>query len=78
MVDNSDHTHVAAPTIAAVDTTGAGDAFRAALAVGIVAGLDMAESVRRAVRVGAAACLRPGAQPSMPTAAEVDELLENA
>ena len=67
--------HVRAPRVEPVDTTGAGDAFNAALADGLLRG-TLSEAVRWAVRVGAATTLRPGAQPSLPTAAEVEELLQ--
>ena len=76
VVDETGSSHVPAPPVTAVDTTGAGDAFRAALAVGFVRGLDLGAAVDRAVRVGAAATLRPGAQPSMPTERDVDELVK--
>ncbi|MFC5144213.1 ribokinase [Streptomyces aureoversilis] len=55
----------------AVDTTGAGDAFTGALAARLAAGAPLPEAARFAVRVGAAAVTRPGAQPSYPT---LDEL----
>ena len=58
-----------------VDTTAAGDAFTAALTVGLASGLTMPEAVRRANAAGALACLKLGAQPSMPTAAAVDDFL---
>jgi ribokinase len=70
--------HVAAPAVTPVDTTGAGDSFCAALADGLVAGRSLLEATRWAVRVGAATTLRSGAQPSLPTAAEVDSLLAAA
>ena len=69
-------TKVDSPQIDAVDTTGAGDAFRSALAVGLAAGTDLVRAAQVASRVGAATALRFGAQPSLPTAAEVDELLQ--
>ncbi len=69
-------TTVDSPQIDAVDTTGAGDAFRSALAVGLAAGTDLASAARVASRVGAATALRFGAQPSLPTTAEVDERLQ--
>ncbi|WP_010524062.1 ribokinase [Nesterenkonia sp. F] len=59
---------VPAPTVHAVDTTGAGDAFVGALAVGLVRGEALAAAARRAVRVGAFAVGRRGAQPSYPAA----------
>ncbi|MFF3578227.1 ribokinase [Streptomyces mirabilis] len=57
-----------------VDTTGAGDAFTAALAWRL--GLDepLAEAAAYAARVGAAAVTRAGAQESFPTAEEVASL----
>jgi ribokinase len=58
-----------------VDTTAAGDAFTAALAIEFVKGTDLAEAARVANAAGALACLRLGAQPSMPTADEVAEFL---
>ncbi|MFT7474611.1 MAG: ribokinase [Verrucomicrobiales bacterium] len=67
--------HVPAPKIEAVDTTAAGDAFRSAIAVQVAAGTDLVTAARMAVRVGAATALRFGAQPSLPTPAEVDRLL---
>jgi ribokinase len=61
--------------VSPVDTTAAGDAFTGALAVSLAAGADMAAALVRANAAGALACLKLGAQPSMPTAAEVDEFL---
>ena len=63
------------PRVDAVDGTAAGDAFTACLVVSILAGRDHEESLRRACAAGAVAASRPGAQPSLPTAAEVDALL---
>ncbi|PKA33362.1 PfkB family carbohydrate kinase, partial [Streptomyces sp. SM8] len=57
--------------VEAVDTTGAGDAFTAALAWRLGLGESLVEAARYAVRVGAAAVTRPGAQASYPTAEEV-------
>ena len=47
----------------------------AALADGLVRGLDLVEATRWAVRVGAATTQRPGAQPSLPTPDEVRLLI---
>lgn len=76
LVVGDEVTHVPAPDVAPVDTTAAGDSFCAALADGMVGGRSLTDATRWAVRVGAATTLRPGAQPSLPTPAEVDELLE--
>lgn len=67
--------HVRAPVITPVDTTAAGDAFRAAIGVAIDNGVDLVEATRWAVRVGAATALRFGAQPSLPTRSEVEDRL---
>jgi ribokinase len=67
--------HVPAPSVTPVDTTAAGDAFRAALGVELGRGHALVDAVRFAVRVGAATTLRIGAQPSLPTRAEVEDLL---
>ncbi|MCV0394988.1 MAG: ribokinase [Rhizobiaceae bacterium] len=63
--------HVAAPAIEPVDTVGAGDTFCGYLAAGLSDGLPLAEALGRAAVAGAIACLKPGAQPSIPSAAEV-------
>jgi ribokinase len=49
-----------------IDTTGAGDAFRAGLAVKIAEGSGLDDSVRFANACGALACTVMGAEPSMP------------
>ncbi|WSQ09350.1 ribokinase [Streptomyces sp. NBC_01231] len=67
-----DVTRVPAVKVAAVDTTGAGDAFTAALAWRLGAGSSLAEAAAYASRVGAAAVTKQGAQDSFPTAAEVE------
>ncbi len=75
VIDGAEVTAVPAPVIEAVDTTAAGDAFRAAMAVSVAAGQTLEQGAASAVRVGAATALRFGAQPSLPTATEVDQLL---
>src|SRR5262249_18710418 len=62
----------APPPVEAVDGTAAGDAFTAALAVGLLEERDPAEALRRACVAGALAASRAGAQPSLPTAAELE------
>ncbi len=58
-----------------VDTTAAGDAFTAGFATAWSAGQSIPEAVRWACAVGACATLKPGAQPAMPTSAEVEAFL---
>lgn len=58
-----------------VDTTAAGDAFAAALALRLAEGADLSMATRFACAAGAVAASRPGAQPSMPDRQDVDQLL---
>jgi ribokinase len=63
------------PRVDAVDGTAAGDAFTACLVVSLLEGRDRDEALLRACAAGAIAASRFGAQPSLPTASEVDEIL---
>lgn len=67
--------HCAPPAVEAVDSTGAGDAFVAALTVALVEGMPHREALAFACTAGALAATRPGAQPSLPTRAEVEATL---
>jgi len=58
------------------DTTAAGDTFVAAFAVATGLGLPLEAAVRRAQAAAALAVTRLGAQPSIPTAGEVDAFLK--
>jgi len=64
------------PPIEAVDGTAAGDAFCAALVLALITGRERGEALRWACAAGALAASRPGAQPSLPAAAEVDAILK--
>lgn len=61
--------------VQAVDSVGAGDAFCAALAVALTEGKPLREAVRFANAAGALATTKAGAQASLPSRAEVEELL---
>lgn len=58
-------------TIEPVDTVGAGDTFCGYLAASLDQGLSFEAALRRAAVAGSLACMKPGAQPSIPTASEV-------
>jgi sugar/nucleoside kinase (ribokinase family) len=66
--------HVAAPAVTAVDTTGAGDAHSGVFLAGLAAGLTVAEAARRATAAAALSVTRPGPATS-PTRAELDRFL---
>lgn len=58
-----------------VDTTAASDAFNAGLAVALLSGKGDVDAIVYGQAVAALSVTRPGAQPSMPSAAEIDEFL---
>jgi ribokinase len=60
------------PRVDAVDGTAAGDAFTACLVVSLLERRPPEEALERACAAGALAASRRGAQPSLPTTAEVD------
>ena len=66
---------IPAYAVKAVDSTAAGDAFNGAFAVGLMLGKSPHDSAVFAAAVAAISVTRAGAQPSMPTMAEVDEFL---
>lgn len=68
----------APPPVRAIDATGAGDAFVAALTVALLEQMDIDTALRFACAAGALAATRPGAQSSLPTRAEVEARLESA
>ena len=63
------------PHVRAVDATGAGDAFVGAITVALLEGLEPEAALRFACAAGALAATRPGAQPSLPTRAEVEAII---
>jgi ribokinase len=73
--DGEEISRAAPPAVEAVDGTAAGDAFTACLLVSLLEGRNEAEALRRACAAGAVAATRFGAQPSLPTAAEIDAIL---
>lgn len=65
----------APPPVQAVDTTGAGDVFSAALTVALIEGKAPEQALRFACTAGALAATAAGAQPSAPTRAAVEAVL---
>ena len=59
------------PVVEAIDATGAGDTFTAALTVALVEGQSPQDALEFACAAGAAATTKMGAQPSLPMREEV-------
>ena len=70
--------HIPGFRVPVVDTTGAGDAFAGALAVGLAEGMPLPQAVRFANAAGALACTKAGAMAALPTRADVDKLVAGA
>ncbi len=75
LLDASGPTHLPAVPVAAVDPTGAGDAFIGSLAVFLAEGRSLRESARLASAVAALSVTRIGAQASFPSRAAVEAFL---
>jgi ribokinase len=73
--DGDEIARAAPPAVDAVDGTAAGDAFTGCLLVSLLEERPRQEALERACAAGALAASRFGAQPSLPTAAEIDEIL---
>ena len=72
--DGESTRHVASPEVEVVDTTGAGDAFVGALAAKLANDNSLEDAVAYAVRAGAAAVTREGAQGALPTPESVEAM----
>ncbi len=73
--DGIEVARAAPPSVDVVDGTAAGDAFTACLLVSLLEGRERDEALVRACAAGALAASRLGAQPSLPTTAEIDAIL---
>ena len=71
IVTASSSTHIPAIRVSAVDTTGAGDAFNAGLAVALACGTNLTAAVQFAVIIGGLAVTREGVIPSLPRREQV-------
>jgi ribokinase len=74
----TDFMTVPALKITPVDTVGAGDTFCGYFAAGLSSGLPLEHALARAAAAGSLACLKPGAQPAIPLAADVDAALQKS
>ncbi|MBI3412278.1 MAG: ribokinase [Planctomycetes bacterium] len=75
LVDKAGDDSVPGFSVAACDTTGAGDAFIASLSVFWAEGFALCEAAKRAHAAAALSVTRPGAQASYPNRQEVDAFL---
>ena len=75
LVTDKQAMHIPSFKVDVVDTTAAGDAFIGGLAAALLDGKPLEEAVRYGNASGALAATRFGAQPSLPTQDEVDQLL---
>ncbi|WP_077616727.1 ribokinase [Caenibacillus caldisaponilyticus] len=75
--DGAKHVDVPAYSVKAIDTTGAGDVFNAALAVALAEGRPLADAVKFANAAGALSVTKRGAQTSAPYLEDVLRFLEN-
>ncbi|KZM48439.1 ribokinase [Labrenzia sp. OB1] len=71
-----DRFRFASPSVDAVDTTGAGDAFCGALAAALDHDLPFGRALREGVAAGALACTVTGAQSSAPMKADIVRLAD--
>jgi ribokinase len=71
IVTEKSSTHVPAIQMRAVDTTGAGDAFNAGLAMALACGVNLEQAVHFAAVTGGLAVTKEGVIPSLPSRTEV-------
>jgi len=76
LLDGDQSHYVPAPTVRAVDATGAGDVFRGAFIYALLRGDSPVNILRFANVAAALSCTRDGALDSVPTRREVEELLK--
>ena len=76
LFDSNGSEHFQAFKEKAVDTTAAGDVFNGTLAVAITNEKSIPEAIRFASAAAAISVTREGAQPSVPTLAEIDKYLK--
>lgn len=76
LLDAEEYLRFDACPVTTVDTTAAGDAFAAALAVRWAETQSLRQGIQWGAAAGALAASRPGAQPSLPTRNEITQLAD--
>jgi len=75
LFDDDGGRRVKAYQVQAVDTTGAGDTFAAALAIRLAEGASFDDAALFATAAAAIACTKPGAEAAMPTRQQVESFI---
>jgi fructokinase len=76
IAEPGNYSHLDAPSVDVVDTVGAGDAFTAAVVMGLLRGLPLDRIHRNATMLSASVCTQQGAMPA-PSGAVLNELIAN-
>ena len=74
LTTGNDVTHIPGFLVETIDSTGAGDAFNGALACAVAEGVPIKSAIVRANAAGALATTGRGAQESMPTKDDIEQL----
>ena len=74
LTTGNDVTHIPGFLVETIDSTGAGDAFNGALACAVAEGVPLKSAIVRANAAGALATTGRGAQESMPTKDDIEQL----
>ena len=74
LATGNDVTHIPGFLVETIDSTGAGDAFNGALACAVAEGVPLKSAIVRANAAGALATTGRGAQESMPTKDDIEQL----
>lgn len=78
VVDRTGAVHVPAPSVVAVDTTGAGDTLCGVLTAGLAEGMTLVDATTFAVHAAALSVQRDGAVPSIPSRSDIEEFRAHA
>ena len=74
LATGNDVTHIPGFLVETIDSTGAGDAFNGAVACAVAEGVPIKSAIERANAAGALATTGRGAQESMPTKDDIEQL----